>query len=171
MQLKPIQEGTTTPTNPRVPLSLSKNGLAFIASNEGLELEPYNDSGNNATIGYGHLLHLGPVTETDKEKYKDFNKSAALAYLDSDAAWACHAVEELVKVHLTQAQFDALVDFTFNCGMGALAESTLLKDLNRGQYALIPGQLVLWDHVGMEVSQGLLDRRKRDGELFAHGIY
>lgn len=171
VELEPQAAPPIPPKNPRIPLSLSKKGLQFIAGNEGLELVPYNDDAGNATIGYGHLIHLGPVNKADEEKYAGFNKSAALAYLDSDVAWALHAVQTLVKVALTVPECDALVDFTYNCGVGALSSSTLLKDLNKGFYSLIPGQLLLWDHEGMKVDEGLLNRRKRDAELFAHGIY
>jgi lysozyme len=44
------------------------------------------------------------------------------------------AVQRLVKVPLTQGQFDALVDFCFNLGAGKLATSTLLKELNCRRY-------------------------------------
>src|SRR5688572_28060470 len=44
------------------------------------------------------------------------------------------AIERLVKVPLNQNRFDALVSFTYNCGIGALSKSTLLKELNKGNY-------------------------------------
>ena len=51
-----------------------------------------------------------------------------------------------MHVAMTQGQFDALVDFVFNLGPGALANSTLLRDLNNKEYALVGLQLLLWDH-------------------------
>jgi lysozyme len=58
------------------------------------------------------------------------------------------AVSRLVKVPLTQRQFDALTDFAFNLGGGRLASSTLLKDLNAGRYDEAVEQLLLWTHAG-----------------------
>ena len=56
------------------------------------------------------------------------------------------AVSHLVRVALTQGQFDALVDFVFNLGAGRLQGSTLLRDLNAGQYAPAAEQILAWDH-------------------------
>ena len=61
----------------------------------------------------------------------------------------------LVKVELTQGQFDALVDFCFNVGSGKLAGSTLLNDLNAGEYGAAGEQLLRWDHVGVQEMAGL----------------
>ena len=52
------------------------------------------------------------------------------------------------KVPLSQGQFDALVDFAFNLGSGRLATSTLLQNLNAGNYDDAAGQLLRWDHAG-----------------------
>ena len=49
--------------------------------------------------------------------------------VDADVA------ERLVKVALTQGQFDALVSLCYNIGAGNLGKSTLLKHLNAGDYA------------------------------------
>jgi len=79
--------------------------------------------------------------------------------LASAARW----VGNLVKVPLTQDQFDALVDFVFNLGAGRLATSTLLRDLTAGNYDAVPDQLELWDHGdlnGREVELAALKARR-----------
>ena len=68
--------------------------------------------------------------------------------LSRDLALAEAAVERLVKVPLTQGQFDALVDFVFNLGAGRLASSTLLNYLNSGKFDVAAWQLLAWDHAG-----------------------
>lgn len=157
---------------PLHPVTVSQAGLLFIERNEGCELEPYNDGAGNATIGVGHLIHLGPVTAADAAHYRGFTRTQALQLLEHDAAYAVHAVQQLVKVHLTQPQFDALVDFVFNVGAGAFASSTLLRLLNTGGYGSVPGQLALWTHDSNgRVEPGLVTRRRADGELFTHGTY
>jgi len=76
------------------------------------------------------------------------------------------AVARLVKVALTQGQFDALVDFCFNVGEGKLEVSTLLKDLNSGQYEAAAEQLLRWDHVGTQEIAGLKARREAEFQLW-----
>lgn len=76
------------------------------------------------------------------------------------------AVERLVTVPLNQHQFSALVSFTYNCGVGALQESTLLKLLNQGKYEAVPAQLMRWTHAGGKEYPGLVKRRKAEGALF-----
>lgn len=76
------------------------------------------------------------------------------------------AVEQYVKVPLNQNQFDALVSFTYNCGVGALKGSTMLRLLNQGKYAEVPGQLARWNKAGGKVWAGLTRRRAAEGSLF-----
>lgn len=80
------------------------------------------------------------------------------------------AVERLVKVPLTQGQFDALVSFSYNVGSGALEGSTLLKLLNAGDYAGAKGQFSRWTKAaGVELA-GLVRRRAREAEVFGAAV-
>jgi lysozyme len=80
------------------------------------------------------------------------------ALLLEDAAYAKHAVEHLVTMPLTQGQYYALVSFTYNEGAGRLQTSTLLKDLNGGNYAAVPAQLMEWVYGGGVKLPGLATR-------------
>jgi lysozyme len=75
-------------------------------------------------------------------------------------------VQRLVKVPLTQGQFDALVDFCFNLGAGRLASSTLLSVLNRGRYDAAAEQLLRWDFAAGKENPALRSRRQSDHELW-----
>jgi GH24 family phage-related lysozyme (muramidase) len=66
-----------------VPSRLSKKGAAFIGRFEGLRLKPYNDPVGNATVGYGHLIHHGPVTELDLKHYLGLTQAGAEELLAS----------------------------------------------------------------------------------------
>lgn len=66
----------------------------------------------------------------------------------------------------TQNQFDALVDFAYNLGVGNLASSTLLKLHKEGDYAGAAAQFPLWDHAGGEEMPGLQKRRAAEQTLY-----
>jgi len=94
---------------------------------------------------------------TEEEGERMFRKELAV-YED--------AVERLVSVPLNQNQFDALVSFVYNCGPGALQESTLLKLLNEGKYETVTAQLMRWVNAGGKRYEGLARRRAAEGSLF-----
>jgi lysozyme len=84
----------------------------------------------------------------------------ANSLLLQDVQNAVDYVNSLVIVPLTQNEFDALVDFCFNCGYAAFAGSTMLKLLNAGNYQGAAEQFDSWDHAGGKVVAGLLRRRQ-----------
>lgn len=130
---------------------------------ESCELEAYWDpNGKVWTIGWGHTgpeVHAGLV----------WTQEQADKALEADRATALRCVNHLVTVELTQPEFDALVDFTFNLGCGRLESSTALKLLNAGDYHGAAAQLNLWDKSGGKVLAGLLRRRQAETELFESG--
>lgn len=170
---------------------LSSAGVDFIARFEGFVPKPYNDADRppNATIGFGHMLHHGPVTHQDEQHYAGgISRDRALDLLKKDAASCVAAVNESVRVPLNQAQFDALVSFAFNVGVGALEGSTLLKDINSGHTVAnlhssddgerhaaqnaIRSAFLAWDHGnGGVVLAGLQRRRTEEAHLFMTGDY
>ncbi len=89
--------------------------------------------------------------------------------LAKDVLEAERDVARLVRVPLTQGQFDALVDFCFNLGAGRLAGSSLLRELNAGQYEAAAEQLLNWDHAGGAVNAGLKARREAEFQLWNGG--
>lgn len=75
-------------------------------------------------------------------------------------------INKLVKVPLTQGQFDALVSFEFNIGYGAFKDSTLLRLLNAGKYRESAEQFTRWVYSGGKISAGLQKRREEEKRLF-----
>jgi len=69
-----------------------------------------------------------------------------------------------------QAQFDAMVDFTFNAGRGSFMSSTLLRLNNRGDHVGASAQFGLWVHAGGEVVAGLVRRRRDEAHLYSSGV-
>jgi lysozyme len=72
----------------------------------------------------------------------------------------------LVTMPITQHQLDALVSFAYNLGVGSLSGSTLLKQLNAGDYAAAAEQFLVWSHAGGVVVAGLLRHRQAEQALF-----
>ncbi|MBX4954292.1 lysozyme [Rhizobium lentis] len=122
-----------------------------------------------ATQGYGHT---GPDVYPGAP---DVTEAQALAWLRSDLNPCERAVATSVKVDLTDNQFGALVMFAFNAGIGAFKSSTLLKKLNAGNYAAVPGELAKWNKTTIDgkkvVSNGLVNRRAAEAGLWAKGGY
>jgi len=144
-------------------MKLSAEGLDLIKRFEGFRSRQYTDVAGFPTIGYGHRV-------APHESFPDgVNEPQASTILASDVAEAERTVCRLVKVALTQGQFDALVDFCFNLGAGRLAGSTLLRALNAGRYDPAAEQLLLWDLAGGEVNLGLKARREAELRLWKSG--
>ena len=145
-------------------MKLSMEGLQLIKQQEGFRSRTYLDVAGFPTIGYGHLLK-GPETVNGKFSH-GIDEVQATEILVADVCDAEQAVERLVKVPLTQGQFDALVDFCFNLGSGRLASSTLLKLLNGGNYADAAEQLLRWDQAGGKECPALKARREAELQLW-----
>lgn len=139
-------------------MKTSVAGLALIEQFEGLRLASYQDGAGIWTIGYGHTV--------DVFKGDTCTAEQAAEWLIEDVVEAEDLVNSLVNVPMTQNQFDALVSFTFNLGGKAFANSTLLRVLNAGSYALVGSQFLRWDDVAGKPSPGLLRRREAERELF-----
>lgn len=152
----------------------SDKGLRFIAQFEGFVPKPYNDPANNATIGYGHLIHLGPVTQKDRLDWGVISREQGRALLLHDTSLASAAIRSLVRPALgRQTRFDALCSLVFNIGTGAFAGSTLLQRINSGYRRLgAEPEWLRWTHDehGNQLP-GLLARRTREVRLWDHGDY
>ena len=152
-------------------MKISSDGLDLIRRFEGLRLEPYNCPAGHATIGYGHLLHKGPVTADDRHKAAGFAQGDADALLRGDVAWAENVISTSLKVPLSQHQFDGLCSFVFNVGAAAAGGSSVWKALRGGQYPFAADNLLRWNKVrehggDLVVSDGLSSRREAERHLF-----
>jgi lysozyme len=142
-------------------MQLSARGLALLKKSEGFSATAYRDAAGLLTIGYGHRLWVDALDFPN-----GITEAQADALLAADVRTAENAVRLFVKVPLTQGQFDALVDFTFNLGSSRLRHSTLLEELNEGHYDEAARQLLLWDHAGAVEVEGLKLRREAEYNLW-----
>ena len=142
---------------------ITQDGLDLIKHFEGFEPEVYLDAAGYPTIGYGHLIRK---EEGDMYKY-GITEAAAEALLAKDVWSAERAVLRLIKVPLSDGQFDALVSFTFNLGSGALQRSTLRRKVNREEHGAVPREFRRWVWAGGRKLRGLIRRRNAETMLYS----
>lgn len=133
----------------------------FVASHEGCKTSAYLDSVGIATIGFGHI---------DGVKMGDrCTKAQALAWLATDMQIAVRKLYSVLKPEvidgLTEHQWAALLSFAFN--LGAKADWTIWKRINRGEMDQVPGELIKFCNAGGVKVQGLINRRADEVKLWS----
>lgn len=146
-------------------MKTSKNGLEVIKRHEGFRSKPYLCPAGVPTIGYGATYYPGgrkvtmsddPISELQGE---EMVREMLIRYENG--------VSRYVQVTLNQNQFDALVSFAYNVGLGALQKSTLLKRVNSDPNDPdIEKQFLRWVRANGKVLKGLQKRRKDEAELY-----
>jgi lysozyme len=144
-------------------MKTSKAGIAHIREFEGERLKAYRCSANVLTIGVGHTSAAG-APEVCEGMTITAEESAEI--LARDLEKFERGVEKLVTIEVTQNQFDVLVSFAFNCGLGALQKSTLLKRVNEGKFDAVPAELMKWTKAGGKEVAGLVRRRRAEAKLW-----
>lgn len=148
-------------------MKISRAGITLIKVSEGCVLNAYPDPGTGGvpyTIGYGTTI------KPDGKAVKlgeSIDKATAEAYLINDLQHFEKGVNDLVApIKLTQGQFDALVSFAYNLGLGNLASSTLLKKIKVKDFVGAAAQFPKWNKAAGKVLQGLVVRRATEKTLF-----
>lgn len=150
---------------------IQQSTLDFIKAQEGEKYKMYKDCIGKPTIGVGHLikpdeqyLYSKTLTEKDVDSLllRDVQPCSANVY-------------KLVKVSVNQNMHDSLCSFEFNEGVGALGQSTLLKNINLGiKGDEIVKDFCMWDKVevnGQKVeNESIKQRRIREANLFNTAI-
>ena len=137
-------------------MKTSSKGVSLIKQFEGCRLIAYKCPAGVWTIGYGHTAG---VKEGDT-----ITQETADAYLRNDLAKYEKAVMNYDGIyHFNQNQFDALVSFTYNCGIGNLKN---LTQSGKRTLAQISTKLPLYNKAGGVVLRGLQRRRAAEKELF-----
>lgn len=139
-------------------MQMSAQGKADLIRHEGIRYTPYKDSAGYWTVGIGHLIVPGDGLATDR----DIDENTLMAVFQTDLSNAESAVNRNINVPLTQGQYDALVDWTFQYGGARLAASTLRKLINNFQYEQAALEFPKWVYVGkpQRIEPGLVARRQ-----------
>lgn len=139
-------------------MKTSSKGIEFIKRHEGFRARAYKCPADVWTIGYGHTRGVNNGDVITKEQGERF--------LIQDVQTA----EREVNSHgliINQNQFDALVSFVFNVGVGNFSRSTLLRKLKvNTNDSTISYEFSRWKNGGGKVLPGLVKRRKEESELY-----
>lgn len=144
---------------------------------EGIKLQPYLDACGYVTCGVGHLLYLPNGEKMTKlsdvpPRFQGLTKDQVVELLQDDLV---QFEDDLNSLPLTfeQHQFDALIDFTFNLGFGALQNSTLLKSMKGEDLTPIEDCFMMYDKIRVDtklvVSSWQQARRKTESLLYTTG--
>jgi len=145
-------------------MKTSNRGIELIKRFEGLRLKAYICSGGVDTIGYGTTILPNGIKVP---KGSTCTKEQAEMFLKNDLEKFESGVRKLVTVPIKQNQFDALVCFAYNVGLGALGKSTLLKKININPNSEeIESEFMKWSFAKHIQLEGLRLRRKAESELY-----
>lgn len=161
-------------------MNTSEKAKDIMKSMESLALQPYDDQKGiksapikfwvkGATIGWGHL-----ISQSEWNTYRNgISKQSADFLFEKDLRPFEIAVERLVRRQLKQYEFDALVMFTFNVGVGNFQTSSVLKMINgeKGNYSTLEKAFLAFNKSQGKVMNGLTKRRQLEYDLFSSGVY
>lgn len=156
-------------------MKVSDKAIKMIKHHEGVRQLPYQCPAKLWTVGVGHVLYPehGKLKVEDRiplelkpEDKRRFSMEEVDALLKYDLDRFERGVERFCPVALTQGEFDALVSFSFNVGLGTLQRSTLRQKLLRGDKEGAAEELMKYCMAGGKVLKGLLNRRSDEKALF-----
>jgi lysozyme len=154
---------------------ISAKALAMIAHHEGTRHKPYRCPAALWTIGVGHVLYpdQAKLPMADRLTYpikpednRIWSKDEVNTLLEYDLKRFIQGVARYCPVTTSQGQFDALVSFSFNCGLGTLQRSTLRSKHNRGDYSGAADEFMKYTKGGGKVLKGLVNRRTDEKALY-----
>ena len=146
-------------------MKLDSKGYDLIKEFEGFSNRPYKCSAGIPTIGYGNTFYPDGkrVSMLDKQITKEYADEIFRNVADNFA----FKVSKLIKSKVTQNQFNALVSFAYNVGIGNLEKSTLLKLVNiNPNDAMIAKQFLRWNKAKGKELKGLTNRRIKESALY-----
>lgn len=143
-------------------MKISQQGIDLIRRFEGCKLKPYLCPAGYWTVGYGHVIGNGK-TKPEKQLY---TQEEVNELLRTDLVRFEQGVLRYCPVHLTQFEFDSLVSFSFNLGLGVLQRSTLRRKILRQDKQAAARNILKYNKAGGQVLKGLTRRREAEYRMF-----
>ncbi|MDR3562034.1 MAG: lysozyme [Negativicutes bacterium] len=125
---------------------------------------PYLDEGGIPTIGWGNTVLLNGQRVTMETP--PITPAEADQLMETKVQEFMNGVSASIRVPVNDNQLAALTSFAYNVGLGNFSQSTLLRDLNAGNYQAAAGQFPNWDLIRGVRSQGLWNRREEEEQDF-----
>jgi lysozyme len=156
-------------------MKVSQKCIDNIKKDEGVRQRPYQCPALLWTVGVGHVIdpQHAKVPLAQRKALPipaGWDRTLSMEEVDEilrkDLARFEQGVSRLITAPLTQGQFDALVSFSFNVGLGNLQNSTLRMKVNRQEYEAAAQQFLVWTKAGGKVLPGLVKRRTHEKEMF-----
>lgn len=126
-----------------------------------------------ATIGFGHavsengeFLRGAEGLARATELYPAMTEAEAESLLKHDLDNFAVSVAMLIRVPVTDSQFSALVSLSYNIGVNAFRTSTVLRELNAGNYAKAANAFRMWVKANGKELKGLVSRREAERRMF-----
>ncbi len=132
----------------------SASVLVGVAVHEGYSGTAYKDVAGVSTIGFGQADGTKMGDKTDPVR--------ALVKLESTLDTSAKGMAACIQVPVSQGEYDAYLDFTYNVGVSAFCHSTLNKKLNAKDYDGACKELLKWTTAGGKVMPGLVNRRREE---------
>lgn len=133
-------------------LAASASALVGIAVFEGFRDRAYDDGVGVQTVGFGTTSGVKPGDRITVER--------ALVRLADDVGATERGLQAcMADVQLAQYEWDAIVSWTYNVGVGAACRSTLVRKAKAGDYAGMCAELSKWTLAGGRELPGLVKRR------------
>ena len=146
-------------------MNVSKAAIALIKHHEGVRSRPYRCPANLWTVGVGHLI--GDGKSLPDSWNRTFTETEIDGILKSDLRRFELGVHKMLpNVPLRQHEFDAIISFCFNLGLGCFQRSTLRQALLRGDKKAAMESLVKYCRAGGKILRGLQIRRLDEKALF-----
>lgn len=149
-------------------VEVDTKGVDFIKNFEGYVGHVYDDGTGVMTVGYGHIENVpgnGIWIPGQRTRFK-LTEAEATELLHKDLNKNYAPTIRKLGLKFDQSQFNGLVSFVYNCGVGAVGPSTTVGKLLRAkQIHAAANALLAWDKAGGSVLQGLVRRREAEHDL------
>ena len=146
-------------------MKVSERAIKLIKHHEGVRSRPYRCPANLWTVGVGHLIGDGKLLPDSYNR--TFSQEEIDGILKSDLRRFELGVHKMLpNVPLRQHEFDAIISFCFNLGLGCFQRSTLRQALLRGDKKAAMESLVKYCRAGGKILRGLQIRRLDERALF-----
>jgi lysozyme len=146
-------------------VKVSERAIKLIKHHEGVRNRPYRCPANLYTVGVGHLI--GDGKSLPESWNRTFTEAEIDGLLKSDLRRFELGVSKMLpNVPLRQHEFDAIISFCFNLGLGCFQRSTLRQALLRGDKKAAMESLVKYCRAGGKILRGLQIRRLDEKALF-----